>query len=101
LVLKNVEGAKYPASAEAVEDLSDEDLRRYYRIILDCSNLTEWTARFHGDNPFMADALSTLGSDCLVYLFDLSQSFFQIHLTKRAQALFCFSSQIPDQKWLA
>jgi hypothetical protein len=33
LVLKNVEGAKYPASAEAVDELSDEDLRRYYRII--------------------------------------------------------------------
>ena len=101
--------AVMPATEDAIDELTNEDLRRFYRIINDCSMLTPHTEQSMGYLSPMVESLNAIKDDCLVSLFDVKDSYHQVNINDDplfpnsshcTRDLFSFYSFIPGQDYL-
>ena len=101
--------AVFPSSEKAIDKLSNDELRANYRIINDCSLLSPHCEPTVGYLSPLQESMESLHNDCLVSIFDLSNSYHQCNLDDSkiwpdtqhcTRDLFSFYSFIPGVDYL-
>ena len=91
---------KVPLNKEALDEMKDDEVYTSYRAVLDVSALSKYTNRTCSSSPMMAEALARKPWQSITTYLDISAFFYQLRITPKLRALFCFEADIPGVNWL-
>ncbi|MEL6110735.1 MAG: hypothetical protein AAFU85_32420, partial [Planctomycetota bacterium] len=92
-------GRLHAINPEALQEMTDEQVEKGYRPVLDVSNLTPLTKVAADSNPNLLEALQKTPKGIRT-VTDISEMFYQLSLSPAFRKLFRFESAVVGHRWL-
>ena len=93
-------GAKPPLDKTALDEMTDDQVDRCFRAVLDVSSLTKITHQSCSTLPLVLEAMGRKLHRSITTYLDISLFFYQLRITTACRSLFCIESDIPGVSFL-